>query len=70
MKATGARAIAAAKAAAIGNMGRTVCDKVKMGEYNMLRCFREHGHAGECSFAVDNTQDDHRKRARKLGLRP
>jgi hypothetical protein len=33
------------------------CERKKCGEYNMLRCARDAGHTGECSFVVDSEND-------------
>lgn len=33
------------------------CPRLKMGEYNQLRCARTAGHDGDCLFAVYNPED-------------
>lgn len=43
-----------------------ICDSKKCGEYNMLHCVREKGHAGEHSYVVDHVNDyPHNKREAK-----
>ncbi len=30
-----------------------ICGKKKMGEFDMLKCYRSAGHSGECCFGLD-----------------
>lgn len=39
------------------------CNSAKCGEFNMLRCVREKGHAGDHNYAVDHKNDyPHRRK--------
>jgi len=31
-----------------------ICGRKKMGEYNMLQCYRNKGHNGECVYGLEN----------------
>ena len=31
-----------------------ICGRKKMGEYNMLQCYRNNGHNGECVYGLEN----------------
>ena len=31
-----------------------ICGRKKMGEYNMLQCYRSKGHDGECVYGIEN----------------
>lgn len=46
------------------------CPRSKCGEFNMLRCCRNVGHSGECSFVVDHENDyEWNKKQKKLHAR-
>jgi hypothetical protein len=34
-----------------------ICNRLKCGEYNMLKCVAELGHEGDCNFVVDHKND-------------